>query len=205
MFSYTIPHLLQIVAKSYTWKVKTTDKKLFLTFDDGPHPHITLWVMAQLAEYNAKATFFCVGENVKKYPETYKEILKMNHSVGNHTYHHIKGWSTPVDEYMDDIRQAAKYIQSPLFRPPYGRILPSQTKRIISDYRIIMWNYLSGDFDEYLNRDKSFEAMKKAEPGSIMVFHDSEKAFENLQFLLPKILKYFSEQGFTFEAIPYTK
>ncbi|MDP1728156.1 MAG: polysaccharide deacetylase family protein [Bacteroidota bacterium] len=205
MFSYTIPQLLQIVAKSYTWKVKTRDKKLFLTFDDGPHPNITLWVMAQLAEYNARATFFCVGENVKKYPETYKELLKMKHAVGNHTYHHIKGWNTPDDDYLEDIHMASKFIHSPLFRPPYGRILPSQTKKLLSNYQVIMWNYLSGDFDENLNREKSLQVMKRAEPGSIMVFHDSEKAFENLQYLLPKILAYFSEQGYTFESIPYLK
>lgn len=203
MFSYTIPQLLQIVAKSYTWKVKTKDKKLYLTFDDGPHPNITMWVMAQLAEYNAKATFFCVGENVKKYPETYKEILKMKHAVGNHTYHHLNGWNTPVDAYLEDIQKAAKLIHSPLFRPPYGRILPSQTKRVLSDYQLIMWNYLSGDFVENLNREKSLRILKRAEPGSIMVFHDSEKAFENLKYLLPKILEYFNEQGYTFEAIPY--
>lgn len=203
MFSYTIPQLLQFVAKSYTWKVKTKDKKLYLTFDDGPHPNITMWVMAQLAEYNAKATFFCVGENVKKYPETYKEILKMKHAVGNHTYHHLSGWNTPVDAYLEDIQKAAKLIHSPLFRPPYGRILPSQTKRVLSDYQVIMWNYLSGDFVENLNREKSLRILKRAKPGSIMVFHDSEKAFENLQYLLPRILEHFSEQGYKFEAIPY--
>ncbi len=205
MFTYRIPRFLQIVAKSYTWKVDTPDKKLFLTFDDGPHPLITQWVLEQLAAYRAKATFFCVGENVSKFPDTYAEVLAQNHSVGNHTYHHIKGWNSSMEVYMEDIQKAAQLIHSSLFRPPYGRVKPSQGRRLMLGYQVIMWNYLSGDFERKLNREESLEMMKKAGPGSIMVFHDSEKAFENLQFLLPRVLDFFSKRGYTFEAIPYQK
>ncbi|MBC7381654.1 MAG: polysaccharide deacetylase family protein [Bacteroidia bacterium] len=205
MFSYTIPYFLQRLAKSYTWKVKTNDKKLYLTFDDGPHPLITPWVLNQLAIYNAGATFFCVGDNVRKFPETYREVLAGKHAVGNHTYHHVSGWKCSLADYRKEIKEAALLIHSPLFRPPYGQIKPCHGRFLKSEYQIIMWNYLSGDFDKNLKRNESLEAMKKAGPGSIMVFHDNEKAFENLQILLPEILRYFSLKGYTFDTIPYLK
>lgn len=205
MFKYTIPHLLQIVAKSYTWKVKTRDKKVFLTFDDGPHPQITPWVLQQLRQYQAKATFFCVGDNVRKFPDTYADILAQKHAVGNHTFHHVKGWNLSTDEYLEEVREASLLIHSPLFRPPYGRIKPAQAKKMKADYQLIMWDYLSRDFDPKLNREQSLNAMKKAGKGSIMVFHDSEKAFENLKFLLPRVLTFFSEAEYSFEALPYHK
>ena len=155
MFKYRIPQLLQFVAGNYTWKVKTTDKKLFLTFDDGPHPLITPWVLTQLAQYQAKATFFCVGDNVRKFPENYAEILSYQHSVGNHTYHHLNGWRTNTEDYMKDVKEAAQWIHSPLFRPPYGRVKPAQVSKIKLDFQIIMWNFLSCDYEPNLNREKS--------------------------------------------------
>lgn len=201
MFKYTIPVILQQLMPSYTWKVDTEDKQLFLTFDDGPHPEITPWVLAQLKEFGAKATFFCVGDNVRKYPHIYEQILKENHAVGNHTFHHLNGWKTETSDYLKDVSLAENYIQSNLFRPPYGRIKRSQAKQLAAKYRIIMWDRLSMDYLAQLNTDESLEQMKKVKKGSIVVFHDSEKAFQNLKILLPQLLSYYQQQGFSFQTL----
>ncbi len=201
MFKYTIPVILQQLMPSYTWKVDTEDKQLFLTFDDGPHPEITPWVLAQLKEFGAKATFFCVGDNVRKYPEVYQQILKENHAVGNHTFHHLNGWKTETSDYLKDVSLAENYIQSNLFRPPYGRIKRSQAKQLVAKYRIIMWDRLSMDYLAQLNTEESLAQMKKVKKGSIVVFHDSEKAFQNLKVLLPQLLSYYQQQGFSFQTL----
>jgi peptidoglycan/xylan/chitin deacetylase (PgdA/CDA1 family) len=201
MFKYTIPVILQQLMPSYTWKVDTEDKQLFLTFDDGPHPEITPWVLAQLKEFGAKATFFCVGDNVRKHPEVYQQILKENHAVGNHTFHHLNGWKTETSDYLKDVSLAENYIQSNLFRPPYGRIKRSQAKQLVAKYRIIMWDRLSMDYLAQLNTEESLAQMKKVKKGSIVVFHDSEKAFQNLKVLLPQLLSYYQQQGFSFQTL----
>ncbi len=201
MFKYTIPVILQQLMPSYTWKVDTEDKQLFLTFDDGPHPEITPWVLGQLKEFGAKATFFCVGDNVRKYPEVYQQILKENHAVGNHTFHHLNGWKTETSDYLKDVSLAENYIQSNLFRPPYGRIKRSQAKQLAAKYRIIMWDRLSMDYLAQLNTEESLAQMKKVKKGSIVVFHDSEKAFQNLKVLLPQLLSYYQQQGFSFQTL----
>ncbi len=201
MFKYTIPVILQQLMPSYTWKVDTEDKQLFLTFDDGPHPEITPWVLGQLKEFGAKATFFCVGDNVRKYPEVYQQILKENHAVGNHTFHHLNGWKTETADYLKDVSLAENYIQSNLFRPPYGRIKRSQAKQLAAKYRIIMWDRLSMDYQAQLNTEESLAQMKKVKKGSIVVFHDSEKAFQNLKVLLPQLLSYYQQQGFSFQTL----
>lgn len=201
MFKYTIPVILQQLMPSYTWKVDTEDKQLFLTFDDGPHPEITPWVLGQLKEFGAKATFFCVGDNVRKYPEVYQQILKENHAVGNHTFHHLNGWKTETTDYLKDVSLAENYIQSNLFRPPYGRIKRSQAKQLAGKYRIIMWDRLSMDYLAQLNTEESLAQMKKVKKGSIVVFHDSEKAFQNLKVLLPQLLSYYQQQGYSFQTL----
>lgn len=201
MFKYTIPVILQQLMPSYTWKVDTEDKQLFLTFDDGPHPEITPWVLGQLKEFGAKATFFCVGDNVRKYPEVYQQILNENHAVGNHTFHHLNGWKTETSDYLKDVSLAENYIQSNLFRPPYGRIKRSQAKQLAAKYRIIMWDRLSMDYMAQLNTEESLAQMKKVKKGSIVVFHDSEKAFQNLKVLLPQLLSYYQQQGFSFQTL----
>jgi peptidoglycan/xylan/chitin deacetylase (PgdA/CDA1 family) len=201
MFKYTIPVILQQLMPSYTWKVDTEDKQLFLTFDDGPHPEITPWVLAQLKEFGAKATFFCVGDNVRKYPEVYQQILIENHAVGNHTFHHLNGWKTETSDYLKDVSLAENYIQSNLFRPPYGRIKRSQAKQLSAKYRIIMWDRLSMDYQAQLNTNESLAQMKRVKNGSIVVFHDSEKAFLNLKVLLPQLLTYYKQQGFSFQTL----
>jgi len=201
MFKYTIPHVLIRLFSSCTWKVNTRDKELYLTFDDGPHPQITPWVLQQLQAYNAKATFFCVGENVQKFPEIYAQILAGQHAVGNHTMQHIKGWKVSKQAYLDNIQQAASYIKSNLFRPPYGQIKWSQLRALSKQYKIVMWSLLSRDYDKHLAISESLTAMKLASAGDIIVFHDSEKAFEQLKQLLPPLLAYYQEQGFEMKAL----
>ncbi len=202
MFQYTIPLLVQLMDKTCTWKVKTNDKKLYFTFDDGPHPEITDWVLHQLEKYNAKATFFCVGDNVKKYPVTYQKIITLGHAIGNHTFNHINGWKNDNKTYFNNVSKCAEYMDTKLFRPPYGKLKLYQKWQLKKQYKIIMWNKLSRDFEPNLNIEESLQAMKKnTKNGSIFVFHDSEKAEKNLKILLPQLLKYFSTQGYLFDSI----
>ena len=186
------------------WNISTKEKELYLTFDDGPHETATLFVLDQLKEYSAKATFFCLGKNVKTYPKVYERILDEGHAAGNHTFNHLNGWKTKNDLYVRDIAEAAKYIDSKLFRPPYGKISPFVSKILRSElqYKIIMWHILSGDFDEKLSLQKCVEnILLNARPGSIIVFHDSSKAWERMSFALPKILQHFRSLGFSFKPI----
>lgn len=201
MFKYTFPLFLQRLAPSCTWKVDTKDKVLFLTFDDGPHPEITTWVLEELKRFDAKATFFCVGENAFRFPDMIQQILQNGHALGNHTYNHLKGWNTKNEQYFSNIQKAAEFVPGRLFRPPYGRITPSQIKGLKKDYEIIMWSHLSRDYAPDLNREESIEAMKSAGPGSILVFHDSVKAYSNLKAILPPILEHFASKGFQFQSL----
>ena len=203
MFIYRIPFFLQKLFPAYTWKVNTDDKQLFLTFDDGPHPQITPWVLRMLAEFNAKATFFCVADNVKKYPEVYKQIILAGHSVGNHTYHHLNGWKHNKSDYLADVKLAEEFIDSRLFRPPYGKITRKQAKELFPHYQIVMWDRLSVDYKKDLNIEESLRQMKRVNKGSILVFHDSEKAFENLQKLLPVLLADYQKRGYQLNALAY--
>ena len=189
------------------WSIDTKKKILYLSFDDGPHPEATPFVLNELKKHDALATFFCIGKNVLAWPEIYKRILNEGHSVGNHTQNHLNGWKTDNDTYMKDIAKAATCIDSDLFRPPYGRITSFQAKHLRSAMRgrkskIIMWDVLSADFDALITPEKCLEnVIFKSKPGSIIVFHDSEKAFSKLQYCLPKILKFFSEKGYRFDAL----
>ncbi|MCY7291230.1 MAG: polysaccharide deacetylase family protein [Ferruginibacter sp.] len=181
------------------------EKKIYLTFDDGPHPIHTSFVLDELKKNNAKATFFCIGNNVQLYPETFKRIIDEGHAIGNHTQHHLNGKKTADDIYINDIKEASKYIDSNLFRPPYGRIKSFQAKIITTltrPYKIIMWTVLSGDFDTEISVQRCLEnVLFKTSNGSIVVFHDSEKASEKMRATLPTFLKNFSEKGFSFEKI----
>jgi peptidoglycan/xylan/chitin deacetylase (PgdA/CDA1 family) len=180
------------------------EKKIYLTFDDGPHPVATPFVLNELKRYNAKATFFCIGKNVVEHPGIYKQIIDEGHQVGNHTYNHLNGWKTEDGTYISNVAEAKKYIDSDLFRPPYGRATKFQLKLLSGkfNYRPIMWTVLSGDFDVKLAKEKCLSnVLKNSGDGSIIVWHDSEKAFEKLQFILPKVLEYFTEKGFSFNKI----
>lgn len=202
MFKHTIPALFPLIAPSLTWKVKTLDKVVYLTFDDGPHPTITPQVLELLNRYQAKATFFCVGENVTKFPDTFNQILQHGHSVGNHTYNHIKGWNTSVSDYVANTEKAKAVIPGKLFRPPYGRITPAQIKALKNDYQIVMWSILTRDYDKRIDTNATAEKLcKLISHGDVVVFHDSEKAAAQLFPMLTRVLQHFSNQGYQFGAL----
>ncbi len=210
------------IFSNYIWDIPSTDKTIYLTFDDGPTPKITNWVLDTLKEYNAKATFFCIGNNIKKYPDIFQNILDDGHSIGNHTHNHVKGWKTKTKDYLRNIEEAQRVINGEipnnnfvtdhhhslianLFRPPYGQITPKQGKKLIAlGYKIIMWDVLSFDWGENVSKETCLDNVtSKATSGSIIVFHDSVKASKNMQYALPKVLEFFSKKGYTFEAINY--
>ena len=199
------PLWLKKIYPSCLWNLPRGDKKIYLTFDDGPHPVATPFVLDTLQAYQAKATFFCIGKNVELYPEMYKRILLEGHRVGNHTHNHLNGWKAEDAGYLDNVLMAARCIDSDLFRPPYGRITRFQIDCLTKPqpgFRIIMWDVLSGDFDTSLTAARcSRNVIKNAQPGSVVVFHDSEKAFERLKGALPGVLDHFAALGFEFQGI----
>ncbi len=188
----------------YLWSMPRHEKKIYLSFDDGPHPLVTNFVLDELKKYNAKASFFCIGKNVAAHPDIYRRILLEGHAVGNHTYDHVNGWKTADKTYFDSIHHASKFIDSHLFRPPYGRITRFQGKQaaVQLGFTIVMWSVLSADFDVSITPQKCWRNVQQsAGNGSIVVFHDSEKAMERMQYALPQTLLYFSERGFVFEKL----
>lgn len=194
--------LRKLYSPGLTWTIPTDKKEIFLTFDDGPHPTITPFVLQCLQQYNAKATFFCVGKNVTQYPDIYQQILDQGHTVGNHTHDHINGWKSGDMVYLKNIALAQQTISSTLFRPPYGRITRSQVKELLPRFKVIMWDVLSGDFDLSLSPQKCFDnVVTNTTSGSIIVFHDSEKALPRLAFALPKSLEFFAGRGYVMKAI----
>lgn len=194
--------LKKLYAPEVTWSIKTKKKEIFLTFDDGPHPTITPFVLSCLKKANAKATFFCIGKNVRQFPEVYKQILDEGHQVANHTENHVNGWKTDDVMYLKNIVLAQQAINSTLFRPPYGRIRKSQIQELLPTFQVIMWDVLSGDFDVSLTPQKCFDnVVNNTTAGSIIVFHDSEKAFARLETALPRSLAFFSEKGYAMKSI----
>ena len=199
------PWLLKKIYPRSVWNIPTKEKILYLTFDDGPHPAATPFILEELEKYNAKATFFCIGKNVKEQPQLYRKILDGDHRVGNHTHNHLNGWKTPDKEYFGNIIQASKYIDSDLFRPPYGKISFFQIAYLQSgalNFKVIMWDVLSADFDQKVSGEKCLSNVTgNAGNGSIVIFHDSEKALSNMKMDLPKVLSHFSKQGYKFNSI----
>lgn len=189
--------------KGLIWSRSTKHKRIYLSFDDGPHPIITNFVLDTLKENGIKATFFCIGDNVLKYPETFERIVKEQHSIGNHTHNHLNGWKSDNIQYYKNILQAAKHIPSKLFRPPYGKIKPTQANYLLKrGWRIIMWNSLSADFDSSIDGVTCFNNVKSTmKNGSIVVFHDSEKAFDRLKIALPLLIEYCREQHYEIRAL----
>ena len=187
------------------WDIPATEKILYLSFDDGPHPVATPFVLDELQKYEAKASFFCIGKNVEQYPKIYRRILEEGHRVGNHTHNHFNGWKVSDKKYFENIGQAAKYIDSDLFRPPYGKITKFQASLLQAPpykYTIVMWDVLSADFDRSLTAEQcARNVIRHARPGSIIVFHDSEKAFDRLRGALPVVLQHFSGLGYRFSTI----
>ena len=189
--------------KGLIWSRSTKHKRIYLSFDDGPHPTITNFVLDILKENGIKATFFCIGDNVLKYPETFERIVKEQHSIGNHTHNHLNGWKSDNIQYYKNILQAAKHIPSKLFRPPYGKIKPTQANYLLKrGWRIIMWNSLSADFDTSIDGITCFNnVISTMKNGSIVVFHDSEKAFDRMKIALPLLIQYCREQHYEIRAL----
>lgn len=226
------------------WDVPNKDNKIYLTFDDGPTPEITEWVLQELEKHKAKATFFCIGKNIENHPAIFAKLLSDGHCIGNHTFNHLNGWKTSTKEYVknsvqcsvisdqsknDRLQSAVRSLQSEtsnlngttaneasktkncspqsavcsLFRPPYGKIRPSQSKKLRQlGYKIIMWDVLSADFDTSISKEKCLEnVLQNVQSGSVIVFHDSVKAFANLEYALPKSLQLLKEKGFVFETL----
>ena len=206
MYFIKTPFWLRLLYRSCIWRKPTKDRVLYLSFDDGPHPVATPFVLEQLANFNAKASFFCIGKNVQLYPDIYAALIDANHTVGNHTQNHMNGWKNNTASYIVDIQEATNSISSNLFRPPYGRISFAQIKALRSDpslpQDIMMWDVLSGDFDTTITGDECAQnVIQHAGPGSIIVFHDSAKAMDRLRVALPKVLSHFSNLGYQFKAL----
>ncbi|MBK7873012.1 MAG: polysaccharide deacetylase family protein [Saprospiraceae bacterium] len=202
MYLIKTPQVIQNLFPNFTWRIPSNEKVLYLTFDDGPIPEVTPWVLELLAEYNAKATFFCVGDNIRKHPEVFKQVKEAGHSVGNHTFNHLNGWNTENIPYFHNVRHCASLTHSALFRPPYGRLKPKQAQFLQRHYRIVMWDVLSGDFDANISTEQCLDnVINNAKPGSIVVFHDSLKAVEKLQYVLPKVFDHFTQKGYIFEQL----
>jgi len=199
------PALVRALYKSCIWKLNPPVPTVYLTFDDGPYPKATSYALEQLKKYGAKATFFCLGKNVTSHPDLYQEIFHEGHAVGNHTHDHLNGMKTRTRMYVDNVLEASRHIDSRLFRPPYGKIKRSQIKALqekIPGIKIIMWDVLSGDFDTELSpQDCLQNVLFKSRSGSIIVFHDSEKAWERMQYTLPRVLEHFSRKGIKMETL----
>ncbi|WP_372937918.1 polysaccharide deacetylase family protein [Seonamhaeicola sp.] len=208
------PVIAKRMFPNYIWDIPSSNKTIYLTFDDGPTPEITNWVLKTLNEYNAKATFFCIGKNIENHPSIFKNIINQGHSVGNHTQNHIKGWNTKTEAYIKNIEDCKKQLSKfqakntkptaiQLFRPPYGKIKLKQGKQLTTlGYKVVMWDVLSFDWDKNVSEEICFNnVISKAKSGSIVVFHDSVKASKNMMYALPKVLDYFSKLDYTFKAI----
>ena len=213
MRSYFIktPGFIMRFFSKYTWRLPVNSNEIFLTFDDGPTPEITEFVLSELKKYNAKATFFCIGKNIKKQSNTFNKIVSEGHAIGNHTQNHLQGWKTNNQKYLTNVLECENIIanwpqkvnNSKLFRPPYGKIRKSQARNLLKNgYKIIMWDVLSGDFDSSISNERCLQnVLKNTRNGSIVVFHDSMKAAEKIKYALPRVLKAFSDKGFSFSKI----
>jgi peptidoglycan/xylan/chitin deacetylase (PgdA/CDA1 family) len=190
MFVDQPPKVLRSMYPSLSWEVTTDEKTVYLTFDDGPTQDVTPQVLQLLAKFEAKATFFCLGKNVKTHSDLFQRIKEEGHQVGNHTYGHLNGWKTTTKEYLNDVLKAKEYINSSLFRPPYGRIKPSQIQALKQHFKIVMWSNLTRDYDPTISEEKCLSlALKGLKPGAIIVFHDSLKAKGRLLAVLEKFLQ----------------
>lgn len=205
------PRIMMRIFSKFTWCFHSNEKQIFLTFDDGPTPEITEFVLRELKKYNAKATFFCIGKNIQNHPDIFNQIIIQGHSVGNHTQNHLNGWKTEKEAYLENVSICENVISSvveksknsKLFRPPYGKIKKKQANALLEKgYHIIMWDVLSADFDTSISKEKCLQnVLKNTKEGSIIIFHDSIKAAARMQYVLPIILKEFSKKGYTFSRI----
>ncbi len=203
MYLVRLPFFIRWFYPQSLWRVKTKEKVAYLTFDDGPIPEVTPWVLELLKKEKIKATFFCVGENVKKHPEVYQRVISEGHRTGNHTFNHLQSFRTPSNQYLKNIEVSEQYMHSKLFRPPHGQLRPRILKAIQKKYSVVFWDLLSCDFDASKSPEDCFEIVrKKARPGSVIVFHDSLKAEKNMKYALQKTISHLKKQGYRFELIP---
>ena len=203
LYPFKVPRLTRLLLGGIIWKMDPGERRIYLTFDDGPVPEATPWVLRRLEEYGAKATFFCVGHNIDKHPRVFERILRGGHTPANHTYNHLSGFKCSAEEYMENVWKAERLTGTRLFRPPYARITPEQYTTLRNDFRIVLCDVISGDFDrrqdvERLRRN----LLSNAEDGSLVLFHDSIKAIPRTGELLPALLRYFSDLGYRFCALP---
>lgn len=201
------PFFYRLLFPGARWRITTSEKKtIYLTFDDGPIPEVTPWVLDVLDHYDIKATFFCVGDNVRKYPDIYRMLLDRGHRTGNHTFNHIQGWKSPTSLLLENAAKAKELIASPLFRPPHGHIRVAQNLALQeAGYRVIMWDVVTRDYSHRITPEQTLENVKKyTRDGSIIVFHDSLKAERNMKYALPKAIEWLQQEGYSFELIPVT-
>ena len=207
MYPIKTPWLVKQLYPNLIWNADTRSRCIYLTFDDGPIPIVTPFVLNILQQYNAKATFFCIGDNVRKHPEIFEQVKAAGHAIGNHTYNHLKGWETDDHAYLDNFLKADELICSKLFRPPYGRIKKSQIrllKKEKPDLEIIMWSALSGDFDINITPEKCLDnVVKHTKSGDIVLFHDSLKAKERMEYALPRAMEIWSREGYEFRELKF--
>jgi peptidoglycan/xylan/chitin deacetylase (PgdA/CDA1 family) len=206
--------LIKRIFSNYIWDIPNVDNKIYLTFDDGPTPEITEWVLDLLKEHQIKATFFCIGKNIQKHPAIFNKLIDNGHAIGNHTFNHLNGWNTLTGEYLENIRMCQtlsdiyrnsklKTVYGKIFRPPYGKIKKSQSKKLRQlGYKIIMWDVLSADFDQTITPKKCLDnVLQNTQSGSVIVFHDSVKAFKNLEYTLSRSIEVLKQKGFEFDII----
>jgi len=200
MYLVKTPSIIKAYYAGYTWDVPNDEKEIYLTFDDGPTPEVTQWVIKTLHQYNVKATFFCLGRNIAQHSSIYQQLLSQGHRVGNHGYDHLNGWRTTTKDYVDNAEKARKLVNSPLFRPPYGRIKKQQGQELHrKGCQIVMWDVISGDFDTSISSEQCLlNVTKNVTSGSIIVFHDSAKAQNHLEYTLPKALEFMIAEGYKF-------
>lgn len=203
MYFVKAPFLLRKRYPDLIWNMNRQEKSLYITFDDGPIPIVTNEIRNVLRSYQAKATFFCVGDNISKNRDSFDQLLSDGHTIGNHTFNHVNGWQAPLADYIENVEKCEALLGNKLFRPPYSKITGKQSRELIRrGYRIVMWDVISGDFDTKLRPEKCLKnVLDHAENGSIVVFHDHEKAWPRLQYALPRALEHWISQGFTFKTL----
>ncbi len=206
MYMVRLPIFIRWMYPGSLWRVKTKEKVAYLTFDDGPIPEVTPWVLDVLEAENIKATFFCVGDNVFKHPQVFNRLLRDGHKVGNHTFNHLAAFKTPKDTYLSNVAEAEEWIKSDLFRPPHGQLSPTSFQKLRNKYKVVFWDVLSCDFDQSKTGEECFQIVKKnTRPGTVIVFHDSLKAEKNMKEALIKTIAYLKQEGYSFDVLTANK
>lgn len=196
------PFWVRLFFNGSLWRKRTKEKVVYLTFDDGPVPEPTEWLLDQLNAHALKATFFCIGENAQKNPELLKRILHEGHSIGNHTFNHLNGWNTSLDEYIRNVDRCSEVFSSRLFRPPYGRLTMKQFRKLKQRFKVVFWDVLSVDYDKNQTPDDCINnVMQHVRPGSIIVFHDSLKAADRMKVALPEVIDRLMRMEYRFERL----